>query len=552
MALVFDSAGSANGGGNPGPSSLTTSFTVVGAGGADFLVGQAGHVEGGSTQTIDSQTYAAVSMTGITAAALTSGFLRVAARNFWLAAPATGANNLVTTWSSNVNSAEHGFQSWVGAHQTTQGGTVANSSGTGTAPSGTVTVDTDGCAIGIVCSGAAGAANVASNDTEAWENANNSEENSVSNSAYNISSGSVTVDWTTTSSIYAASVWPIAPAAGVGANLSGFAVTTNRGITRAAVSRTQAGKSVATSRGILRANVRPPLPGRSVTVSKGTPTTAVAAKLNGFGITTAAGNITTTVPGAVDLVGAAVTATAGAITPAAAVGISGFGATVNAGTVGTAGAATADLIGAAVTAASGTLQTAVSVPLSGHSVSVSRGTLSGLVPLITSLIGHAVTARAGDIAVIGASLEGKSVTVSRGTLTVSSTEIAPVVTPPLVGGGYNPAQGLYERKRTRKEISEARKKYGLDDRYKGEEIVETILEVAKDQAQSLQTEPAKQSEELSFALKIRGIEFDAIYLEALAAERQALIDAEIAIRLQQIEQEEEMLLLMMIAAAACE
>lgn len=152
---------------------------------------------------------------------------------------------------------------------------------------------------------------------------------------------------------------------------------------------------------------------------------------------------------------------------------------------------------------------------------------------------------------VSVALTGHALTVSSGSLTATA-QIIEALVGPVVGGGYHPSQGFYDRPRTRKEISEARRKYGLEDRYRGEEIAATILEVARMQAQSLQTEPAKQSKELSFALKIRGIEFDAIYLEALAAERQALIDAEIELRLQQIEQEEEMLLLMMIAAAACE
>ena len=127
-----------------------------------------------------------------------------------------------------------------------------------------------------------------------------------------------------------------------------------------------------------------------------------------------------------------------------------------------------------------------------------------------------------------------------------------------MGGGHHPSQGLYERAPSRKENSRARKRFGLEDQYAAEQATLTIAKVALEQARSLQTEAAKQSEELFTELKLRGIEFRAAYLEALAEQRQALIDAEIEARLKAvieaqelaIREEQEILILLMIAAAA--
>jgi len=208
LAVAFEAASSGNGGGNPGPSSLTTSFTVITAA-ADFLTGQAGWGQGGATRTCDSMTYAAVSMTGLTAAANTAGFVDVGSRIFWLAAPAAGANNMVTTWNTTVNSVQHGFQSFTGAHQTVQGGTVVNGTGT-TVVSLVVTSETDGMVVGVATNNAV-ATSISTGDTESWENENNSEENCATNASRQAGAASVTMDWTTATQA-CGSAWPIAPA----------------------------------------------------------------------------------------------------------------------------------------------------------------------------------------------------------------------------------------------------------------------------------------------------------------------------------------------------
>mgnify|MGYP001604107185 FL=1 len=57
-------------------------------------------------------------------------------------------------------------------------------------------------------------------------------------------------------------------------------------------------------------------------------------------------------------------------------------------------------------------------------------------------------------------------------------------------------------------------------------------------------------EELHRELQLRGIEWDARYLEALNEQRERLLDAEIAQRLRKIREEQELLMFLMLVAAA--
>ena len=125
--------------------------------------------------------------------------------------------------------------------------------------------------------------------------------------------------------------------------------------------------------------------------------------------------------------------------------------------------------------------------------------------------------------------------------------IPTVTTEPIrPSGGWPSTQG--ERGRSRKEVSEARKRLGLDDGYRVSTI---IADVAARQADRIEQDQQKIFEELLRELELQGLEFDARYLEALAVQRQRLIDAEIASRFQKmLLDDEELMLLVMIAAAS--
>ena len=114
-----------------------------------------------------------------------------------------------------------------------------------------------------------------------------------------------------------------------------------------------------------------------------------------------------------------------------------------------------------------------------------------------------------------------------------------------IGGGipYDPPP------RTRRQISEARKRFGLEDTYEQERAAQVIASVAARQAQALETDHYKQYEELTRQLDIEGLEFDRRYLEALSQQRERLIDKEIFLQFRRIE-EEELMLLVMIAASS--
>ena len=118
--------------------------------------------------------------------------------------------------------------------------------------------------------------------------------------------------------------------------------------------------------------------------------------------------------------------------------------------------------------------------------------------------------------------------------------------PAIIGGGYNPSQGLYERQPSRKEISKARERLGLQDKL----ALAAIAEIAARQAERLELDEQKRFEELSRELQLRGIEWEARYLEALNLERGRLIDAEIGRLLKRKLTDETMILMLLAAAAA--
>ena len=119
------------------------------------------------------------------------------------------------------------------------------------------------------------------------------------------------------------------------------------------------------------------------------------------------------------------------------------------------------------------------------------------------------------------------------------------------GGGKHPSQGLgytgYETKtRTRKEIQEERERLGILPR----KVERIIQDVALRQAQKLELDKQKQFEELSRELRVQKIEWEGRFLEVLNAEREKLIDREIAQRLRFRVQEENDLMALMVLAAS--
>ncbi len=113
----------------------------------------------------------------------------------------------------------------------------------------------------------------------------------------------------------------------------------------------------------------------------------------------------------------------------------------------------------------------------------------------------------------------------------------PEVVLPLIGGGFT-----YEYRRPRKSLAKDRERFGIPDieRQIADELVEQI---AARQARSLERDEHKRFEELQRELQIRGIQWQAQYLEVMNAKRERLIDEEIATIFQQRQDEETMLLM---------
>ena len=134
-------------------------------------------------------------------------------------------------------------------------------------------------------------------------------------------------------------------------------------------------------------------------------------------------------------------------------------------------------------------------------------------------------------------------------LTLFNVAVAPRGTIAL--GGLRRKE-VYQRAPTRKEISEARERFGVTDEIAAEAAA-TIARIAARQAAALAThrmDEQQRLEELHRELQLRGIEWDARYLEVLNAQRERLLDAEIAQRLRKIREEQELLVFLMLVAAA--
>ena len=117
--------------------------------------------------------------------------------------------------------------------------------------------------------------------------------------------------------------------------------------------------------------------------------------------------------------------------------------------------------------------------------------------------------------------------------------------PPPVADTAKPSGGIpaYDRGPTKEQKRRSRVLHGLE--------ADVVYEVAARQAEALDLDELQRKEELLAELKLRGIETRALHFEELTRQREALIDAEIARRIQAIYNAdlEAAAVLIMIAAA---
>lgn len=127
------------------------------------------------------------------------------------------------------------------------------------------------------------------------------------------------------------------------------------------------------------------------------------------------------------------------------------------------------------------------------------------------------------------------------------------VPPPVVDQPVPPSGGyLHERagrRRGEDELRRQRQELGIIPA----EVQALVTEVAARQAERLELDAQKQYDELQGELRLRNIEIQTAHLEAMNAERERLIGAEIARRLKEriaLRDEEELWMLVQIAAQA--
>lgn len=128
MAIAHDASTTDQFGG--GHSSRTFAHTVSGS---DLILFVKVGCYQNAGQTVTGITYNGVALTKVDAQ--NQGTNTIRAELWYLVAPATGANNVIVTWSAAVASASYCATSYTGVNQTTPLGTSAKTSGTGTAVS---------------------------------------------------------------------------------------------------------------------------------------------------------------------------------------------------------------------------------------------------------------------------------------------------------------------------------------------------------------------------------------------------------------------------------
>lgn len=215
MAVAVDQTGSATAFDTTGPS---TDFTVVGAGGANYLVAFAAWTHNAVARTISGVTYNGVAMTELAQITSTGG-PHPGASLFGLANPASGLHALATTIGLNTDDVVHGFVSLSGAAGT-QTGTNGEQTGASTSPAVTVTGVADGLVIGVAGINHA-AASVSTAETELVENTSSGNQDTTGSLVSNAGTGSVQLDWTIAASRdWAAVAFPIEAGAGGGSSFT--------------------------------------------------------------------------------------------------------------------------------------------------------------------------------------------------------------------------------------------------------------------------------------------------------------------------------------------
>lgn len=190
-AIAFDAAAS----GNATGTSLAYSHTVSGS---DRVLIVGVTLYSNSTQTVSTVTYNGVSMTLIPSCTAEANDLRV--EQWYLVAPATGANNVVVTPTATTPAISSVAASFTGVDQSTPIGTCATATGTSTGPSvnvtsaaGEVVVDTMAFwGSGSSPSGTQGASQTFRDD-DFYDHAFGRFYNAVSTEA---GAGTVTMSWT--------------------------------------------------------------------------------------------------------------------------------------------------------------------------------------------------------------------------------------------------------------------------------------------------------------------------------------------------------------------
>lgn len=162
MAIAFDAASTANTGITP-KATLTWSHTCSGTNRLLIV-----SVSIGGTQTVSGITYSGVALTLVSGGTATNGSSHV--EKWYLIGPATGANDVVVTFSTSAN-AVSGAISYSGASQTTPLGTAASATGGTTVATVDVSSATSEIVEDAMCAfDALGAptATVGASQTERW------------------------------------------------------------------------------------------------------------------------------------------------------------------------------------------------------------------------------------------------------------------------------------------------------------------------------------------------------------------------------------------------
>lgn len=129
---------------------------------------------------------------------------------FYLIAPATGANNVVTTWAATMDEVVSGSISMTGVHQTTAIGTAATANGTSATPSVNVSSASDELVVDNVYYGHTASATAGAGQTKQWERLNIGTYSSGTGST-ETGAATTTMSWTITSAPWNIGAVPFKP-----------------------------------------------------------------------------------------------------------------------------------------------------------------------------------------------------------------------------------------------------------------------------------------------------------------------------------------------------